>query len=299
VDIDAHREIRLVYNANGTAHVITGGGTGLTSALSLGPPYGASDFPAVSVMNPAGGGLSAWPSTEPHGEPAVALREDFPSGAVQTGLVSGGAGGPIGELAVGRSGLGDGLVAFQQGPLGNAAIVAARATAPPADLVLSTPNGWVGPARAEVSWEGARSAAGPLSYSIVLDGHPTAVPAGRLSMRLNPHGLGDGSHRVQLLALDADGQATLSAPAKLRVDGQPPEVLTRGARGERESVVVRDRASGVVAAAVRVAFGDGHFASGRKRLTHRYRHAGVYRIVVRARDRVGNREVLRRLVSVR
>ena len=82
-------------------------------------------------MNPQGGGVSAWPSKPRPGHPAVAVREDFPGGAVQTALVSGGAGGEVGELAVGRSGLGDGIVAFRQGQFGNASIVAAQVTAPP------------------------------------------------------------------------------------------------------------------------------------------------------------------------
>ncbi len=87
----------------------------------------------------------------PAGSPAVAVREDFPGGAVQTRSGERWRRRRIGELAVGRSGLGDGLVAFQQGPLGNAAIVAAQVTAPPAALVLSTPNSWVKPAQAVVS----------------------------------------------------------------------------------------------------------------------------------------------------
>ncbi len=99
-------------------------------------------------MNPQGGGVSAWPSADAQGDPAVAVREDFPDGAVQTALVSGGAGGEVGELAVGRSGLGDGLVAFRQGPFGNAAIVAAQVTAPPAALIISAPKGWVKPSQA-------------------------------------------------------------------------------------------------------------------------------------------------------
>lgn len=300
VDIDTHREIRLVYDAGGTPRVVQGDGAGLTGAASLGPSYSAVDLPAVSVMNPAGGGVSAWPSTERSGNPAVAVREDFPDGAVQTGLVSGGAGGPIGDLAVGRSGLGDGLVAFQQGQLGNAAIVAAPASAPPAELVLSTPNGWVRPAKAVVSWEAARSADGPLGYSVVIDGRVLAAPPGALSVRPSPRGLGDGAHRVQLLVIDADGQATLSAPSELRVDAQPPSVSVRTLRGGGAvSVSVRDRASGVSAAAVRVSFGDGHSGRGHKRLTHRYTRPGVYQIVVYARDRVGNRGVTRKLVSVR
>ena len=57
--------------------------------------------------------------SDAQGRPGVGVREDFPNGAVQTALLSGGAGGPIGEIAVGRSGLGDGLVAFQQGPIGD------------------------------------------------------------------------------------------------------------------------------------------------------------------------------------
>jgi hypothetical protein len=54
----------------------------------------------------------------------------------------------------------------------------------------------------------------------------------------------------------------------------------------------------VKAASVRVSFGDGASARGRVSLRHRYAHAGVYEIVVQASDRVGNRGLIRRLVSV-
>ena len=138
------------------------------------------------------------------------MREDFPGGAVQTALVSGGAGGEVGELAVGRSGLGDGLVAFRQGPFGDAAIVAAQATAPPAELIVSAPKGWIKPSQAPITWEPAVSADGPLRYSVVLDGRALPAPAGALQLRLDPRGLGAGRHRVQLLATDIDGQSTLS-----------------------------------------------------------------------------------------
>ena len=111
--------------------MIEGDDKGLTAALSLGPPFAGAETAAASVMNPQGAASRRGRAPTRQGAPAVAVREDFPSGAVQTGLVSGGAGGSIGELAVGRSGLGDGLIAFEQGPLGNAAIVAAQVTAPP------------------------------------------------------------------------------------------------------------------------------------------------------------------------
>ena len=108
--------MRLLYDANGTPRVIEGSDAGLTAALSLGPAFAGSEPLAATVMNPKGGGVSAWSSSDPQGDPAVAVREDFPTGAVQTGLVSGGAGGEVGELSVvGRSGLHDGLVGFRQG----------------------------------------------------------------------------------------------------------------------------------------------------------------------------------------
>jgi PKD domain len=300
IDIDEKRDIRLLYDSDGTPRVVQGNDLGLSGTLSLGPPFAGADQAAESVMNPAGGGVSAWPSANAQGDSAVAVREDFPTGAAQTALVSGGAGGPIGELAVGRSGLGDGLIAFQQGPLGNAAIVAAQATAQPKELILSTPTGWVKPSHAAVSWEPALSADGPLSYCVVLDGRPLLTPPGALSLHLSARGLGDGAHRVQLLATDIDGQATLSSPETLRVDGTPPEVTIGHVEGGHAvSVDIRDPDSGVNVHAVGVNFGDGHRAGGRKRLIHRYSRAGIYQVVVRVRDRLGNSGVVRRLVSVR
>ncbi len=298
IDVDEKREVRLLYDSNGTPRVIEGNGQGLSGALSLGPPFAGPDLPAASVMNPAGGGVSAWPSVE-GGNPAVAVREDFPGGAVQTALVSGGAGGPISELSVGRSGLGDGLIAFEQGPVGNTAIVASQATAPPAELIVSAPNGWVKPSGALISWEPALSANGPLSYDVVLDGHPFATSAGALSMHLSPLGLGSGVHRVQLLATDTYGQSTLSAPATLKVDDTPPTVTITHTRGSETVVVrVRDAYSGVDTQAVKVDFGDGHSAGRRTRVSHRYAHPGIYRLVVHIRDKLGNSGVVRRLVSV-
>jgi hypothetical protein len=300
VDLDEKRDLRLLYDSNGTPRVIEGNDRGLTAALSLGPPFVGAEPSAASVMNPAGGGVSAWPSADARGNPAVAVREDFPDGAAQTALVGGGAGGEIGELAVGRSGLGDGIVAFRQGPLGDAAIVATQVTAPPEQFVLNVPKVWVKPSQAVVSWLPAPSADGPLSYTVVLDGRRLPTPVGAFEMSLNPRGLGSGRHSVQVLATDRDGQATLTPPSTLMVDGQPPAVrVTLGRGGDSVSVRVSDPYSGVDAGAVRVSFGDGGHAGGRTLLRHRYAHPGVYRIVVDVRNELGNQAVVRRLVSVR
>jgi hypothetical protein len=300
IDIDDKQDMRLLYDSNGVPRVVEGNDRGLSGALTLGPRFEGGEPGSASVMNPGGGGVSAWPSIDPLGHQAVAVREDFPTGAVQTALVSGGAGGEVGELAVGRSGLGDGLVAFRQGQLGNAAIVAAQATAPPVASILSVPKGWVEPSRASISWLPAPSADGPIAYHVVLDGHPRPTPAGALALRLDPRGLGSGRHRVQVLATDSAGSATLSAPSTLLVDGVPPTVRIARTHGDTAvGVRIRDPYSGVDTHAVSVSFGDGSGARGRTRLQHRYAHPGTYLVTVHVRARIGNRGAVREWVSVR
>ena len=306
IDIDENRDMRLLYDANGAPHVIEGTDVGLTGTVALGPrfaapkPYRTSELSVASVMNPEGGGVSAWPTEESPGAPAVAVREDFPDGGVQTGLVSGAAGGPIVQLAVGRSGLGDGLVAFQQGALGGAAIVAAQVTAPPERFVVNVPKGWLKPRQAHISWEQAVSANSPVRYAVVLDGHTLDTPPGALAYTFEPQLLASGVHEVQLLATDAVGVQTLTPPASLRIDGQLPSVgLTRVEGGHGVIVRISDALSGLDVHALSVSFGDGRRAGAKKVVRHRYAHAGVYTIVVHVRDKLGNQGTVRRLVSVR
>jgi hypothetical protein len=299
IDIDDKQDVRILYDANGSPRVVEGNDRGLSGTLTLGPGVVGSEQASASIMNPAGGSVSAWPSANALGQPAVAVREDFPGGAVQTALVGAGAGGEVAELAVGRSGLGDGLVAFRQGPFGNAAIVAAQATAPPEQFIFNVPKGWVKPSQAAISWLEATSADGPLSYRVVLDGRPVATPAHALSLRLDPHGLGSGTHRVQVLVTDLDGQATLTAASKMLIDGQPPTVKVVTTQGDHAvSVRIRDSGAGVAKRAVSVSFGDGAGVHGRTSLRHHYARAGVYTIVARVRDKLGNQATVRRLVSV-
>ncbi|HEX3692403.1 MAG TPA: PKD domain-containing protein [Solirubrobacteraceae bacterium] len=298
IDIDEKRGMRLLYDSDGTPRVIEGTDLGLAGTLSLGPSFAGAQAPA-SVIDPAGGGVSAWPSADAHGNPALAVREDFPGGAVQTALLAGAAGGPIGEVAVGRSGLGDGIVAFMQGEIGDAGIVAAEATAPPPQVVVTAPNGWIRPAGATVSWQAAASAAGPLRYTVALDGRLLATPSETLQLRLPIRRLADGRHTVQVLVGDADGQVSLSARQTLHVDRTAPIVQFAPVQhGQAVRVRVSDRESWVVRNSVRIVFGDGSSARGRARATHRYARPGVYRVVVFARDRVGNAGAVSRLVSV-
>jgi PKD domain len=298
VDVDEKQKLRILYEANGMAHVIAGNDRGVSAALTLGPAFAGAEPTSVSVMNPSGGGISAWPSADAHGAPAVAVREDFPEGGVQTALVSAGAGGPVAELAVARSGLGDGILGFRAGPVGQAAIVVSAVSAPPEQFVLSVPKTWVRPRRVQISWQPAVSAFAPLRYQVVLDGHALATPPSALRFVLPRGELASGSHRVQVLVTDLNGEATLTPAASLRVDGTPPTARVRAKRGHAVSVRVLDSGSGVSAHATKVSFGDGHFARGRARYSHVYAHAGNYKIVLHVRDKVGNTAVLNRYVSV-
>jgi len=306
IDIDEKQNMRLLYDDNGQPRVIEGSDKGLVGALTLGSPFSgstgvdsaASELPAASVMNPSGGGVSAWPSEDAHGRPAVAVREDFPGGGVQTAILGGGVGGEIGSLGVGRSGLGDGIVAFQQGPLGNAAIVATQVTTPPVIFPVTVPRGRVKASEAVVGWAPAASANGPLRYTVVLDGRRLPTPQGVLAMKLNPLGLGGGTYDVQVLATDIFGQSTLTDVSHLQIAG-PPAVAVSASRPLTLTVRISDPGIGVRAAAVRVSFGDGAHGGGRTVLRHRYRRPGIYTVVVRAADSLGEAGLLRRRVRVR
>jgi hypothetical protein len=300
LDVNEQRELRLLYDSNGTPRLVVGTDLGLGGTLTLGPSFSGAEQASASVMNPNGGGISAWPSADAAGHPGVAVLETLPSGGAQTALLGGGAGGEVAELSVGRSGLGDGLVAFRQGQLGDASIVAVQITTPPAGLALSLPRTWTKPAQAVVSWQSAASANGPVQYSLVLDGHALPVPAGEREAQLDPHRLTSGHHRVQLLATDADGQSTLSPPSPLLVESGPPSVaIAKAARGAGVSVVVKDPYSGLDKGATTVSFGDGDSAHGRARYEHRYAHAGIYAVSVHVRSSLGNEGNVTQLVSVR
>ena len=303
IDVDERRQTRVLYDSNGEPREVTRSDAGVFQASTLGSAFAGSllgpagELSAGSVANPEGGGLSAWPSSDSQGRAGVGVREDFPGGAVQTALLSGGAGGPIGELAVGRSGLGDGLVAFQQGPTGDAAIVGAEVTAPPAPFAVTVPKGWIRPTQVKAAWAPAESANGPLSYQPVLDGRLISTPSNMQAYTFPRRRLSTGVHEVQVLARDIFGQEELSAIEKVKVDGTPP-VVHVSRRGHVLSVRVTDSASGVVSRSVQISFGDGVRVSRRSSASHRYGHGASYMLTVTARDEVGNTVTCKRRIGL-
>jgi len=280
IDLDENNEYRVAYDANGTVRQIEGYELGVFAEDSIAPPLSDVEHGVVTALNPEGGGLTAWPTAD--GETsAVAVNEEYPEGASQSGIIAGGDGGEVAGLSIGRSGIGDGIVAFRQGPIGDAAIVASVVSAPPHQLIVSVPFTWTSARNVEVSWQPAPTADGPVSYTVYVDGHPQSAPEGAESLRIDPRLLPPGIHHVQVATTDIYGQERLSAAQELKISAPP--TLRVNVSGMRALLVVRDRFPGVAASSVHVNFGDGHAASGHALLTHRYRRRGVYWLTASAR----------------
>jgi hypothetical protein len=258
-----------------------------------GPP-GSPGSAAVIAVDPQGGGVLAYPTVDGAGREAVAVRQDFPSGSAQTALVAGRQDGPVADLAIGRSGRGDALIAFRQGEPGRYQVVAEWVGAPPSRFRILTPPRWRKPRQVRLHWEEAKSAVGEVTYAVLIDGRRLRSGLKRRRLRLRPGQLGNGVRHARVVATDALGQQLLTPVARLRIDGQPPTVRVRRLSGHRVSVRVSDPGAGLNRKATAVRFGDGARDRRSSSFRHRYARGGSFRIVVRARDRAGNR-VLRRL----
>ncbi len=301
VAIDRVGEFRLAYGGDGTAQLLGGNNYQPPRApASLG---GAAAAQALTTINPAGGGVTVWPATNGVAPapalPAIEAREDFADGAWQSALLSAPISGPTGPPVLGGSGNGDALIAFAQGPPEQQQVMAAVAKAPPGQFLATTPVGWVSAGAAPVSWEAPPEAFGSTTYRVLVDGRVHTRSLTALSTRLDPRGLGDGVHRVQVLATDSLGQQTMTAQATLEVDASPPEATIRRLPGRRVVVRILDRASGAIAKLTSISFGDGRRAARRLTVRHVYPAAGTYTIAIRSRDRVGHVLDIEQRVQIR
>jgi len=294
VAIDEAGNYRLSYASAGQTRLVKGDDFHPSSAPAvLGDLAGTAEASgaeerAPTAINPAGGGVTVWRATNATGAPVVKAREDFAKGAWQLADLSAPISGSLGEPVLGGSSQGDALIAFAQGPPGEKQVMAAVAKSPPGEFIATAPIGWVSGSSATISWEAPAEAFGSTTYSVLVDGRIRAHGLTGLSARLDPRGLGDGTHRVQVLATDGLGQQTMTAVANLEVDANPPEVAVRTLGGRRVLVRITDRGSGAVAGRTSVAFGDGAHAHHKLTVIHTYARGGRYMVVVRSRDRVGH-----------
>jgi hypothetical protein len=294
--IDLRGDFRLAWMQGAAARELSGTDEGLGSQVVIAP---GSTAQALTAINPAGGGTTAWPAA-PAGLPVVDVREDYAQGAFQLAQLAGGIPGPVEGLSLGGSGQGDALLGWMQGPVGQSEVVGDFVQAPPAPFTVDAPSTWVRASATSISWEASPDAVAGVLYTVYVDGKPRLRGLAGLTARLSSAALGDGVHRVQVMAADGSGQQTMSPARALKVDANPPTVSLAAIRhGRGVRVTIRDRASGVDARALRISFGDGTRAAGRAVASHEYRHPGAYPITVLVRDKVGNHATVRLRVRAR
>jgi hypothetical protein len=271
---------------------------GANERLDAGGSSVAGD-PLIDLAE-TGAAVAAW-REQRGGAGSVAVQEKRADGVDEPTELSAPAGGTVGRLTLGGSGLGDAIVAWKQGSGAGAQIAAAVVDAPPDPFLVLLPSGWRRGKRIPISWDRSPSAIGAVRYSVSVDDEPVVEGLRRLKARLSRDDVGDGRHRIQIYAIDDAGQETGSRTGRLFVDRNAPRVrLVR--RGHTLKVRVGDGAkragSGLRKRSVRVSFGDGSSRARVARTSNSYSGPGVYRVVVRARDKAGNLRVLRRKVRI-
>jgi hypothetical protein len=282
----AEGEVSVAFASGGNLIRLGGPGSSLVERPALGAPPPIAEAEVMTGIDPEGGGVVAYSTVDALGNPAVAVRQEFPSGELQEGLLGGEAGGPISQLSGATLESGDALIGFRQGSPGNYEIVGDRVSAPPSDFTVRGPGRWVRPGKATLRWTAAPSAVGGVTYAVVIDGR--TVRRGLSGLRFTPpkQALGSGRINARVLATDALGGQALTKASKLKVDSEPP---TASAKVRQSSVTVKliDRDSGVRSGTC--SFGDGTKPIRSRRLCkHTYSKPGTYTILVHAWDRVGN-----------
>jgi hypothetical protein len=286
-----------------------------------------SGDPLVDIAE-TGAAVAAWRELR-GGAGAVGIQERRADGVTEPTDVSARRGGGVGQIVMGGSGLGDAIVAWQQGSGPNSQVAATVIDAPPNPFLILLPEGWQRRPKIRVAWDRSHNANGGVRYSVSVDDEPVIENRRALHATLGPDDIAGGRHRIQVFAVDNAGQETGSLTGPLLVDRAGPEVKLRR-RGRKLVVTVSDgparETSGVRRGGVRVAFGDGT-VSGKKagagsegggapgvisakgkgkkakavvvRESHLYEQGGRYRVRVRARDKAGNVTLLQRRVGIR
>lgn len=277
------------WSRGGTAVVARGTGTTASEQTVLGPALerpapvviqGVDDRGVAAVASPDGGGR-------------VRVFELAGADVRASQDVAGVRGGPVGDLRIAGAGNGNALVAFRQGGVDEGQIAVSRVSAPPVPFLVEPPQGWTSVRRPRITWTAPPNDPRPQGYTVQVDGRTVARRVYDRSLSVPLGALRDGMHEVRVLATSRTGGGdTATAVSRFGTDRRRPEV-TVTTTGLRVVVRVRDlggqRASGVLAGATTIDWGDGENAEGLTRGgSRRYAQAGRRSIVVRSRDVAGN-----------
>ena len=251
---------------------VTGFGTGTATVLGAGDDVaeagveridsGGSEVtgePKVDVAE-SGAAVAAWRELR-SGAGLVGIQERRADRVVEPTVLGAPHGGAVGRLVMGGSGLGDAIVAWEQGSDANSQIVGSVVDAPPDPFFILLPEGWQRKGKIPIAWDRALNAIGGVHYSVSVDDEPVIESRRALHARLTRDDIDDGRHRIQVFAVDDAGQETGSRSGRLLVDRTAPRIALRR-HGRRLNVIVGDGArnvsSGLRRRSVKVSFGDRH-----------------------------------------
>lgn len=301
VGVDPEGGFLVTQGVGSAAYGVTGDEQSVHRQFRLDDGSGSAPPDPVADVSLEHASATAWRGGPPD-DGEVVLREGRSDGVVTTSTAYAPDGGPVDDVELSGSGLGDAAIAFRQGGRENGQVMAAVIDAPPASFTVHTPIGFVRSRHYTVGWDPAPNGIGPVRYTVTVDDLQVGTPTRGLSLRLGPDDLPDGRHKVRIVATDAQGQQTVSNAGDYPIDRRAPRIELRR-RGMRVTVTVSDgkrhRTSRVDRGSVEVHWGDGHTGSGGRKLEHRFKHRGRYRIAVRASDKAGNARALHRTVVVR
>jgi PKD domain len=226
-------------------------------------------------------------------------RRGFPVPEPDT-LLSNPAFGPVDPAAgidAAADRLGDAVTVFVQGAADQRRLVAAEFDRPPGKFLVYSGSGYRSLKAKPLKWAVASELWGPLTYTVMIDNKAvgtTPAPPFTPPIRIK-----DGTHHWWVLATDQRGQTARTKSALLRVDNTPPSLHVRIQKTGATLVVfslAHDKRSGL--RSIVTSFGDGTSKAG-ARVTHRYRHSGTYKVVVRATDFAGARRLAAHMVHVK
>ena len=243
-------------------------------------------------MDLAGSGaeVAAW-QIKRGSQGGVGVTERRADGVPTTQAVTAPVGGAVGGLALAGTGLGDALVGWAQGGSSAQQIATVVVDAPPDPFAVQAPVEFVR-RPPEIRWDVPAHAIGGVTFAVTVDDDTVGEKLRGTRLKLKRRDLDDGVHVLQVVAEDSGGQETTSFPADLKIDTRRPRAAVKRYRNRLVEVRLTDgrkgQVSGVDATTVKVTWGDGRRASGRTRLTHRYRSGGTFRVAISAKDKAGN-----------